>query len=131
MSNSLDPDQARRFVRPDLGPNCLPTGRLSAGDTDGQRVKRNKIKGASAVMQRCVVNTLIRYLLIRILTCRGARMRPLMCIFRGHTFYRKFGRKLIFVCIIKVNSFCTHRDGYVIILESSHDKTRARLKTLR
>ena len=24
MSNSLDPDQARRFVRPDLGPNCLP-----------------------------------------------------------------------------------------------------------
>ena len=21
--NSLDPDQARRFVRPDLGPNCL------------------------------------------------------------------------------------------------------------
>ena len=24
MSNSLDPDQVRRFVRPDLGPNCLP-----------------------------------------------------------------------------------------------------------
>ena len=23
MSNSLDPDQARLFVRPDLGPNCL------------------------------------------------------------------------------------------------------------
>ena len=23
MSNSLDPDQARHFVRPDLGPNCL------------------------------------------------------------------------------------------------------------
>ena len=21
--NSLDPDQARHFVRPDLGPNCL------------------------------------------------------------------------------------------------------------
>ena len=31
MSNSLDPDQARRFVGPDLGPNCLP--RLSADDT--------------------------------------------------------------------------------------------------
>ena len=28
MSNSLDPDQARHFVRPDLGPNCLQ--RLSA-----------------------------------------------------------------------------------------------------
>ena len=23
MSNSLDPDQTRRFVGPDLGPNCL------------------------------------------------------------------------------------------------------------
>ena len=28
MSNSLDPDQARQFVWPDLGPNCLQ--RLSA-----------------------------------------------------------------------------------------------------
>ena len=31
MSNSLDPDQARLFVRPGLGPNCLQ--RLSADDT--------------------------------------------------------------------------------------------------
>ena len=40
MSNSLDPDQARRFIGPDLGPNCLH--RLSAGDfvaTSGERVK--------------------------------------------------------------------------------------------
>ena len=37
MSNSLDPDQARRFVGPDLGPNCLPM--LSADDTGKQRVK--------------------------------------------------------------------------------------------
>ena len=36
MSNTLDPDQARRFVGPDLGPNCLP--RLSADDTGRQRV---------------------------------------------------------------------------------------------
>ena len=35
-SNSLDPDQARRFVGPDLGPNCLQ--RLSADDTSRQRV---------------------------------------------------------------------------------------------
>ena len=34
MSNSLDPDQARRFVEPDLGPNCLK--KLSA-DTSWQR----------------------------------------------------------------------------------------------
>ena len=31
MSNRLDPDQARHFVRPDLGPNCLQ--KLSADDT--------------------------------------------------------------------------------------------------
>ena len=30
VSNSLDPDQARRFVGPDLGPNCLQ--KLSADD---------------------------------------------------------------------------------------------------
>ena len=37
MSNSLDPDQARRLVGPVLGPNCLP--RLSADNTGRQRVK--------------------------------------------------------------------------------------------
>ena len=41
MSNSLDPNQARRIVGPDLGPNCLP--RLSANDTGRQRVKVNNI----------------------------------------------------------------------------------------
>ena len=35
-SNSLDPDQARHFVGPDLGPNYLQ--RLSAGDRSRQRV---------------------------------------------------------------------------------------------
>ena len=36
LSNSLDPDQARQNVGPDLGPNCMP--RLSADDTSRQRV---------------------------------------------------------------------------------------------
>ena len=31
LSNRLDPDQARHFVGPDLGPNCLQ--KLSADDT--------------------------------------------------------------------------------------------------
>ena len=31
VSNNLDPDQAQRFVGPDLGPNCLQ--RLLADDT--------------------------------------------------------------------------------------------------
>ena len=35
-SNNLDPDQARRFVGPDLGPNCVQM--LSADDTSRQRV---------------------------------------------------------------------------------------------
>ena len=36
MSNSLDPDQARHSVRPDLGPNCLQ--RLSADDSVGNEL---------------------------------------------------------------------------------------------
>ena len=37
MSNSLNTGQARRFVGPDLGTNCLQ--RLSAGNTSKQRAK--------------------------------------------------------------------------------------------
>ena len=37
VSNSLDPDQARHFVGPDLGPNCLE--KLSADDTSRYKVK--------------------------------------------------------------------------------------------
>ena len=33
----LDPDQARHFVVPDLGPNCLQ--RLSTDDNSSERVK--------------------------------------------------------------------------------------------
>ena len=36
MSNSLDPDQARQNVGPDLSPNCLQM--TSADDTSKQRV---------------------------------------------------------------------------------------------
>ena len=36
VSNSLDPDQARHFVGPDLGLNCLQ--RFLADDTSRQRV---------------------------------------------------------------------------------------------
>ena len=36
VSNSLDPDHARCFVSPDLGPNCLQ--RLSADDSSRLRV---------------------------------------------------------------------------------------------
>ena len=36
VSNSLDPDQARHFVGPDLDPKCLQS--LSADDTSRQRI---------------------------------------------------------------------------------------------
>ena len=42
VSNSLDPEQARHFVGPGLGPNCLQM--LSADNTSRQRV--NSIKHA-------------------------------------------------------------------------------------
>ena len=48
MSNSLDPDQARRFVGPDLGPNCLP--RLSADDT---RVNTTKTEESLMNKENC------------------------------------------------------------------------------
>ena len=40
MSNNSDPDQARYFVGPYLGPKCLQ--RLSADNKSGQRVKYKK-----------------------------------------------------------------------------------------
>ena len=53
MSNSLDPDQARRFVGADLGPNCLP--RLSADDTGRQRVKVTWHRGIEATPECTLV----------------------------------------------------------------------------
>ena len=41
MANSLDPDQARQNLRPDLDPNCLQ--RLPADGTGRQRVKTMEI----------------------------------------------------------------------------------------
>ena len=39
VSNSLDPDQDRQNVGPDLGPNCLQRFSISANNTGRQRVK--------------------------------------------------------------------------------------------
>ena len=41
VSNTLDPDQARHFVGPDLGPNCLQ--RLSADDTSFFPINENLV----------------------------------------------------------------------------------------
>ena len=43
MPNSLNPDQARRNVGPDLSPNCLQ--RLSADDNSSEELAVCNIKG--------------------------------------------------------------------------------------
>ena len=43
MQNILDLDQARHFIGPDLGPNCLQW--LSVDDTIKQRVKVGVVLG--------------------------------------------------------------------------------------
>ena len=43
MSNSFDPNQARHFVRPELGANCLE--KLSAEDTSRKIVKVGMVFG--------------------------------------------------------------------------------------
>ena len=48
MSNSLDPDQARRYVGADLGPNCLQM--LSTDDTSRERV--NIIRHVVGALQK-------------------------------------------------------------------------------
>ena len=49
MPNSLDPDQARHFVRPDLFPNCLQ--KLSADDTlSGSLPRDGRVAGSIRVV---------------------------------------------------------------------------------
>ena len=43
VSNRLDPDQARRFVGPDLGPNCLQ--RFSADERQKSPLAGKDVKG--------------------------------------------------------------------------------------
>ena len=65
MSNSLDHDQARRFVGPDLDPNCLP--RLSADDTGRQRVNAVFIFSLSGTLFMCSFHKHIQQVQISLL----------------------------------------------------------------
>ena len=47
MSNNLNPDQARHFVGPDLGPNCLQ--RLSA-DIAGKELNTKQLVDAKTLV---------------------------------------------------------------------------------
>ena len=58
VSNILDPDQAQHFVRPDLSPNCLQ--RLSADDTNRERVKSGSMMGPDILVIPQNVSVLLR-----------------------------------------------------------------------
>ena len=53
MSNSLDSDQSRHFVGPDLVPNCLQS--LSAGGTSKRRVKVGVVFGKVNYLQEVML----------------------------------------------------------------------------
>ena len=58
MSTSLDLDQARHFVGPDLGPNCLQ--RLSADDTSRQRVNDKTIcHSQNPISHECIAQSIL------------------------------------------------------------------------
>ena len=66
VSNSLDPDQARRFVGPDLGPNCLQ--RLSAEDTSSQKFQ-------DLIIWSCIITFLYCQILIVVIFHRSLASR--------------------------------------------------------
>ena len=77
MSNSLDPDQARQNVVPDLGPNCLQ--RLSTDNTCRKRVYM--FYADNPVFVLCVIQG---WLKCEDTAC-GARIQKLPLMFqRGH-----------------------------------------------
>ena len=57
MTNSLDPDQARQNVGPDLGPNCLQ--KLSSDDTSRKRVNFSEVLGSKLMSQTFKKNRLL------------------------------------------------------------------------
>ena len=59
MSNSLDPDQARHFVGPDLGPYCLQW--LSTGGTSRQRAKASSLGGGGGLITYIVLAIKVPY----------------------------------------------------------------------
>ena len=58
MSNSLDPDQARHYVVPDLDPNCLK--RLSTDDSSRHRVDNmTNSAGMKILLRFYICNSLV------------------------------------------------------------------------
>ena len=97
MSSSLDPDQARQDVGPDLGPNCLQ--RLSADDTCRQKVNSSLIVNSlvwiltgSASQRQARVSrdkeNFTKYVCRCICTCK---VRTCLCnTINVHTVFREF-----------------------------------------
>ena len=62
MSNRMDQDQVRRFVGPDLGPNCLQT--LSADDTWGKELTLDASASIMIVLSSYIVLSLVGWCLV-------------------------------------------------------------------
>ena len=84
MSNSLDPNQARHFVRPDLVPNCLQT--LSADETNSfynlPQIRHDKMSGLTCVQIVCkhYQQTILAHLFYILPLIRHDKMSGLICI---------------------------------------------------
>ena len=100
VSNSLDSDQARHIVGPDLGPNCLQ--RLSTDDTSRQRVNLNKcicIYLMSEDICRITINllSLTLYQLVSSADFLCTQLRPRS----GQTFCRTLSESKLFDTLMK------------------------------
>ena len=74
VSNRLDPDQARHFVRPDLCPNCLQ--KLSADDISSQRV--NKVLFCLSDQERGKVYDVINVTMLAIVGCKFGKKHEII-----------------------------------------------------
>ena len=100
MSNSLDPDQDRRSVGPDLGPNYLQ--KLSADNTSRQRVKSTNstvlVVHSHTVMMNVLSARLIIYLIIRLCMLLKFASFFVICVFVKMCLFVVLLLFVLFVC---------------------------------
>ena len=111
VSNSLDPDQARHFVGPDLGQNCLQ--RLSADDTRRWRVKGFRKEQSDMITDSCdITENLLRVMFTHcspvttFVVCSSHLLMFLGCLYCKQ--YRPRSDCSIGSSIIRVHFVCFH-----------------------
>ena len=100
VSNSLDPDQDRRSVGPDLGPNCLQ--KLSADNTSRQRVKSTNstvlVVHSHTVMMNVLSVRLIIYLIRSLCMLLKFASFLVICVFVKMCLFVVLLLFVLFVC---------------------------------